>query len=145
VEWNRGSFTISDDPARLDLGVVHDYLTHSYWSAGIPLDTVRRSIAHSLAFGIYRDTRQVGFARVITDRATFAYLADVFVLEAERRQGLARWLMEVVMGHPELQDLRRWMLVTRDAHALYAKFGFERPANAENLMQIVVPGIYLRG
>lgn len=144
MEWDRDGIIISDDSARLDLALIHGYLAQSYWAEGIPLETVRASIANSLAFGIYRDSRQVGFARVITDRATFAYLADVFVVEAERGQGLARWLMQVIMGHPDLQGLRRWMLATRGAHALYAKFGFEPPANPENLMQIVVPDIYLR-
>jgi GNAT superfamily N-acetyltransferase len=145
MEWIRDGVTISDDAARLDLAVVHDYLSRSYWAEGIPLETVRRSIANSLSFGIYRGTRQVGFARVVTDRATFAYLADVFVLDAERGRGLARWLMEVIMEHTELQGLRRWLLATRDAHGLYAKFGFESPANPGNMMHIVVPGIYLRG
>jgi GNAT superfamily N-acetyltransferase len=142
TEWQRGDFTISTDPARIDLDVVHGYLSASYWAPDIPRELVARSIAHSLAFGIYRGAAQVGFARVITDRATFAYLADVFVLEGSRGHGLGRWLMEVITGHPELQGLRRWMLATRDAHGLYRQYGFEPVANPEALMQILRTSLY---
>jgi len=123
-EWERGDYIISTDPARIDLAEVHRYLSQSYWAPGIPKEVIARSVAGSLTFGVYRGAEQVGFARVITDRATFAYLADVYVLEAHRGRGLARWLMEVIRGHPELQGLRRWLLATRDAHGLYAQFGF---------------------
>jgi GNAT superfamily N-acetyltransferase len=123
-EYSRGEFTISTDAARLDLDVIHRFLTTSYWAAGIPPNVVKRSIEHSLCFGVYHQDRQVGFARVISDYATFAYLADVFIIEAYRGQGLARWLVEVITAHPDLQGLRRWMLATRDAHALYEKVGF---------------------
>jgi GNAT superfamily N-acetyltransferase len=117
-EWRSGEYVVSTDRSRLDLGVVHGYLKWSYWAEGVPLDVVRRSVENSLVFGMYRDAEQVGFARVVTDQATFAYLADVFVLEEHRGQNLGKWLVETVLSHPELQDLRRWMLATRDAREL---------------------------
>ena len=131
-----GEFEITTDPARIDVAAVHRFLTASYWAQGIPEETVRKSIEHSLCFGIYRGPRQVGFARVITDYATFAYLADVFVLEGFRGRGLGVWLMECIMAHPELEGLRRWSLVTRDAHGLYRKFGFRELAAPERWMEI---------
>lgn len=134
-EYNRDEFTISTDAARLDLNIIHQFLTTSYWAAGIPPDVVKRSIEHSLAFGVYHQDRQVGFARIITDYATFAYLADVFVIEAYRGRGLARWLVEVIVAHPDLQGLRRWMLATRDAHALYGKVGFVGIKSADRWME----------
>src|SRR5262245_12808655 len=117
-EWRRDGYVISTDPGRLDLELVHRFLTQSYWSPGIPFETVSRMIDHSLPFGLYDGARQIGFARAITDRATFAYLADVFVLEEFRGRKLGEWLVEVVVSHPELQGLRRWVLLTRDAHSL---------------------------
>src|SRR5690242_2350346 len=120
-EWRRGDYFISADKSRLDLTVIHDFLTTSYWAAGIPIETVKKSIEHSLAFGVYKEGKQVGFARVITDFATFAYIGDVFILEDYRGQGLSKWLMEVIANYPELQGLRRWVLLTRDAHRLYRK------------------------
>ena len=144
VEWSRGEYTISTDRSRIDVAAVHAFLTQTYWSPGIPESVVRRAIAGSIAFGIYHGREQVGFARVITDRATYAYLSDVYVLEAHRGRGLATWLMEVVMSHPELQGLRRFALSTRDAHALYAQFGFEVVANPERQMEIMRRDIYLR-
>jgi len=128
---------------RVDLKVVHGFLTNSYWAKGIPLETVQRSLQNSLCFGIYlqqnqgsgSDTRQVGFARVITDHATFAYLADVFVLDEFRGRGLSKWLMECIVKHPELQGLRRWCLVTRDAHGLYEQFGFKALPAPERWME----------
>jgi len=124
--WQRGDCTISTDPARLDLDLVHAWLSgESYWAQGRSRERVERSIAHSLNFGVYHGGRQVGFARVVTDRATFAWLCDVFVVESERGRGLGKWLVDVVVAHPELQGMRRWMLATRDAHALYARSGFE--------------------
>ena len=140
--WSRGAYQVSTDPARIDLDVVHGYLAQSYWAEEIPRDLVARSIEHSIPFGLYHGSRQVGFARVITDRATFAYLGDVFVLEEERGNGLGVWLMEVIMSHPDLQGLRRFMLATRDAHGLYQKFGFQAPALPERLMEILQPGLY---
>lgn len=123
-EWSRDGFTVSCDPARIDVTAVYDYLTASYWAKGITREAVERSIAHSMPFGVYAGDRQVGFARVITDRTTFAYLSDVFVLPEAQGQGLGKWLIEVITSHPELQGLRRWLLFTRDARGLYEKFGF---------------------
>ena len=123
-EWRRGAYLVTTDKARLDLEVVHSFLKTSYWAAGIPAEVVRRSVENSLAFGLFRGDEQVGFARVVTDYATFAYLADVFVLEPHRGHGLGKWMMKVVISHPDLQGLRRWMLATRDAHELYREYGF---------------------
>lgn len=139
ADWERDGFTISTDPARLDLDVVHGFLATCYWSPGIPLATVQRAIAHSLVFGIYRGDTQVGFARVVSDHTTIAYVGDVFVLEAWRGRGLARWLMECMTAHPELQGLRRWVLLTRDAHGLYEKFGFTPIQNPERWMHRWTP------
>jgi GNAT superfamily N-acetyltransferase len=113
-EWRREAFTISTDPARLDVAAVHAYLTTSYWARGISRELVQRSIDHALPFGLYRGAEQLGFARVITDRATFAYVADVFVLDAHQGHGLGTWLMETIVSHPDLQGLRRWVLLTRE-------------------------------
>lgn len=140
----RDEFMISDDPARLDLAAIHRYLTRSYWAEGIPLETVRRSVAGSLCFGVYQGDRQVGFARVVTDRATFAYLCDVYILEEFQGRGLGTRLMREVMAHPELQGLRRFSLVTRDAHPLYEPFGFRRVADPDRHMEIARPGLYRR-
>lgn len=127
--------TVSDDPSRLDLDAVHAFLTTSYWSPGVSRETVARAAAHSLAVGLYApDGAQVGFARAVSDRATFAYLADVYVLDAHRGRGLGRWLLESVLAHPELQGLRRWMLTTQDAHGLYEQVGFVRIPFPERLM-----------
>jgi GNAT superfamily N-acetyltransferase len=141
MEWRRPGFEISTDAARVDRAAVHAFLSRSYWARGITRELVDRSIDHSLVFGIYSGDRQVGFARAITDRATFAYLADVFILEEWRGRGLGLWLVETIRAHPDLQGLRRWSLVTRDAHGLYQKAGFARPAHPERLMEIVAPKI----
>jgi len=143
--WQRGQYLVSTDPRRLDLEVVHGFLTTSYWAAGIRLELVQRSIEHSLPFGLYAGERQVGFARVITDFTTFAYVADVFILGAYRGQGLGRWLMECVVAHPHLQALRRWTLFTRDAHGLYEQVGFTRASAPERLMERTFPTIYQEG
>ncbi|HUE29589.1 MAG TPA: GNAT family N-acetyltransferase [Verrucomicrobiae bacterium] len=128
-EWTRGEYTISTDPRRLDLDLIHDFLSRrSYWAAGRSRERVARSIEHSLPFGLYDRTGQVGFARVVTDHVVIAFLADVFVLEAHRGEGLGKWLVETVMRTPELQRVRRWMLGTRDAHELYRRFGLAEPA-----------------
>ncbi len=146
VEWLRGPFSISTDPARLDRPLIHEYLSgSSYWAAGIPRETLERSIEGALCFGVYEGASQVGFARVITDRATFAYLADVFVLESHRGRGLGVWLMEAIRAHPELQGLRRWILMTRDAHGLYGKFGFRTLEDPGRCMEIVDREVYTRG
>lgn len=122
--WDRDGFTISTDPDRLDLAVIHGFLAASYWSAGIPREAVARAIAHSLPFGLYEGDDQVGFARLVTDTVSFAYLADVFVLPAYRGRGLARWLTATILAHPELATVRRWLLATRDAHGVYTAVGF---------------------
>ena len=132
--WRRDGYLISTDASMLDLEVVHGYLSRSYWAAGVPEDVVRRSIENSLCFGVYRGEEQAGFARVVTDRATFAYLADVFVLDEHRGQGIGKWLLEVILSHPDLQGLRRWMLATRDAHDLYRRYAFTELAR---------PGIFM--
>src|SRR5262249_18708937 len=113
--WRKDEFEISTDPSRINVAAVHVFLASSYWASGVPLPVVERSIRNSICFGIYRGDQQAGFARVVTDRATFAYLADVFVLESFRGRGLAKWLMECIVAHPDLQGLRRWSLATRDA------------------------------
>jgi GNAT superfamily N-acetyltransferase len=126
-QWTRGEYTISTDRARLDLEVIHGYLSTAYWASGRSRERVARSIAASLPFGLYHREAQVGFARVLTDHVVLAFLADVFVVEAHRGQGLGRWLVEVVTTLPELRSIRRWLLGTRDAHGLYRKFGFQEP------------------
>ena len=144
-ETTQGPYAISTDPDRLDRTVIHDFLRGSYWAPGIPREVVDRSIDNALCFGVYEGDAQVGFARVITDRATFAYIADVFVLESHRGRGLAVWLMESVRAHPELQGLRRWILMTRDAHGLYEKFGFRTMENTGRCMEILDREVYVRG
>lgn len=140
------AYEISTEPARIDVTAVHAYLTRSYWSPGIPIDIVRRAIANSLCFGIYeaRGGAQVGFARVVTDHATFSYLCDVYVLEEHRGHGLGKRMMREVMAHPALTGARRVMLATRDAHGLYQQTGFGEAGGAGNLMEIVRPDIYSR-
>jgi GNAT superfamily N-acetyltransferase len=141
VEERRGEYWLTSDLARMDVDMIHAYLSRVYWSEGIPREVVERSLQNSLCFGVFFGTEQVGFARVITDFATFAYVADVFVLEQHRGRGLATWLMQFVMQHPRLRGLRRWALATRDAHGLYEKVGF-RLVNPDRWMEIVVPNIY---
>lgn len=133
--WTRGAYTISTQRQRLDLQVIHTFLTTSYWAEGITQEAVERSLEHSLSFGVYDQQHQVGFARVITDYATFAYVADVFILEEHRGRGLGKWLMETVVGHPRLQGLRRWILFTRDAHGLYTRVGFTPAHTPRQLME----------
>ena len=135
-------YTISTDRSRLDVAAIHAFLTRSYWSPGVPLAVVERALANSLCFGILRGEEQVGFARVITDKATFAYLADVYVLEAHRGKGLSKRLLEVVQAHEDLQGLRRFMLVTKDAQGLYAQFGFKELAHPSRMMEKVSPDVY---
>ena len=131
---DEGSVEISTDPARLDLSQIHDFLVGSYWASGRTRDAIERSIRHSLCFGAYSGTRQVGFARAVTDRATFAYLADVFVVPAWRGRGIAKQLVRAALGHPEL-DAVNWLLRTRDAHGLYRQFGFEPIAGPERYLE----------
>jgi GNAT superfamily N-acetyltransferase len=123
--WERDEYLITTDRSRLDVALIHKFLSNeSYWAGGRSIEVVKRSIDNSLCFGVYVNTQQVGFARVVTDFATFAWLADVFVVSDHRGHGLAKWLMEVILAHPELQGFRRWVLATKDAHSLYARFGF---------------------
>jgi GNAT superfamily N-acetyltransferase len=137
-------FSISTNPAQLDVAAIHRYLAEeSYWAKNIPLETLTRALANSLNFGVYApDGQQAGFARVVTDRATFAWLCDVFVLPAYRGQGLSKWLMEVVWAHPELQGLRRQLLATLDAHSLYQQFGFRPLAAPERYLEVRRPNPY---
>jgi GNAT superfamily N-acetyltransferase len=142
AEHRRDGFTVTTDSSRFDVAAIHAYLTRSYWSPGIPFETVERAIGNSLCFGLFEGARQIGFARVVTDRATYGYLADVYVLESNRGRGLATWLMECVCTHPDLQGLRRFALATRDAHGFYRKFGFSEVADPSKHMEIFRPGIY---
>jgi GNAT superfamily N-acetyltransferase len=135
---------ISSDPARLDVAVIHRFLSESYWAKDIPLETVKRAIAGSLCFGAYLDGAQIGFARLITDRTTFAYLADVFVLPGHRGKGVSKQMMEFMVAHPETQNLRRWCLVTRDAQGLYGKYGFTPLASPPRWMERYDGEVYQR-
>ncbi|MGR5468577.1 GNAT family N-acetyltransferase [Vibrio astriarenae] len=136
-------YRISTDNNELNLNVVFDFISYSYWAKGIPRERVEKSVKHSLCFEVY-DVRgeQVGFARLITDRATFAYLSDVFILSEHRGKGLSKWLVEVIISYPDLQGLRRIVLATHDAHGLYAQYGFEPLSHTENFMQIWIPDVY---
>lgn len=141
--WEWGAFRISTDKHLLDLPRIHAFLaTDSYWATGIPLEVVRRAVEGSLTFGVYQGAEQVGFARVITDYATFGYIADVFVLEAWRGQGVGKWLMQVILAHPDLQGFRRWVLATRDAHGLYQQVGFKPLHSPTSFMEIRVTNAY---
>jgi len=143
-EFRKEEYLISTNKELLQFDVIHGFLSTSYWSPEIPMDIVKRAAENSIAFGIYKDSgEQVGYARVVSDCATFAYLADVFVLETERGKGLSKWLMECILSLPELQNLRRWSLATRDAHSLYAQFGFTPLDNSDVMMQIARPNIYI--
>jgi N-acetylglutamate synthase-like GNAT family acetyltransferase len=146
VVMEMGRFLISTDRSKLDVDVIHRFLARSYWAEGIPRETVVRSIENSLCFGVYDNARQIGFARVISDFATYAYLADVFILEPYRERGLGKELMASIMAHPDLQGLRRWSLGTRDAQGLYAQFGFKPIVNtrARTVMEIADSEIYSR-
>jgi GNAT superfamily N-acetyltransferase len=138
-------YEVSTDAARLNVAMIHAFLSRSYWAQKIPLSVVEKSIQHSLCFGVYRADQQVGFARVITDFATFGYLADVFVLPEHRGRGVAKILLQAILQHPELQGLRRLLLATHDAHALYAQFGFRLLASPGDFMSIHRPDVYAAG
>jgi GNAT superfamily N-acetyltransferase len=148
LEWRRPGFTLTTERDRVDVAAVHAFLTRTYWAEGVPLEVVRRSIEHSLNFSVWRDAEagapaaHVGFARVVTDYATFAYVGDVFVLEPWRGRGLSRWMMECMVAHPELQGFRRWALLTRDAHGLYAQHGFTPLARPDRWMERWAPDVY---
>ena len=139
---HQGDVEVSTDNTRLDVHLIHEFLSQSYWASDIPFDIVERSLRNSLNFGAYFGAQQIGFARVISDRATYAYVADVFVLEQFRGKGIGKLLMRTVVTHPELQGLRRWSLLTRDAHGLYRQVGFTEPKYPERYMEISNPDIY---
>lgn len=141
MEWFRDGFVISDDPGRVDLEVVYGFLKRAYWSRRRGRDTIRRSLAHSVCFWLFEGDTQIGMARVVTDRATFAYLCDVFIEDGYRGEGLGKWLLATVLAHPELQGLRRWCLITADAHEFYRPFGFDTLDRLENWMGIVGRGV----
>ena len=138
----REGFAITTETSFFNVEFIHEFLSKSYWAEDIPIETVQKSIDNSLCFGVFHLGRQIGFARVITDKATFAYLADVFIDETYRGQGLSKWLMEEIIAHEDLQGLRRFMLATRDAHGLYNQFGFSELTFPERWMQIHKPGMY---
>jgi GNAT superfamily N-acetyltransferase len=143
-EVRKDGLLVSTDPQRLDLEAVHGWISRSYWAAGIPRETLARAIEHSICFGLYEGGRQLGVARVITDGSTFAYVCDVYVDDARQRGGLGTWLMECVHAHPALQGLRRWVLVTRDAHGLYRRVGYREVSHPGGWMEIRRPDAYLR-
>ncbi len=144
IEWTKQEFTVTCDPDKQDLDVIHGFLTRSYWARGIPKETVARSVAGSLCFALLYKSKQIGFARVISDLATVAYLADVFVLAEYRGRGLSKWLIECVTAHPDLQGLRRWMLATSEAHGLYEKYGFTALSKPSLFMERHNPNVYAR-
>ncbi len=143
MELERGGFTISTDKERLDIGMIQGFLSErSYWARTRSLEQTQVAIENSICFGVYRGERQIGFSRVVTDRATFAYLGDVFIIEEFRGQHLGSWVMEAIISHPELQGLRRWVLATRDAHSLYTKYGFRELVHPERWMERPAPDAY---
>ena len=142
MDFIKDKFYISTEKEKMDIDLIHSFLTRSYWAEGISKEIIKRSIEGALCFGVFENDQQVGFARMITDKATFAYLADVFIIDEYRGLGLSKWLMEVIMSHPDLQGLRRLMLATRDAHELYKKFGFTQLNNVDRWMHIHYPNVY---
>ena len=151
MDFIKDGFTISTEKEKLDIDLIHSFLNRTYWAEGISKEIIRRSIEGSLCFGVFENDkqavpagRQVGFARMITDKATFAYLADVFIIEEYRGRGLSKWLMEIIMSQPDLQGLRRMILATKDAHGLYKQFGFSPLINVDRWMQILDPDVYKR-
>ena len=142
MEWKQGEFTVTDEREDLDIETIHNFLRESYWAKGIPRPIVEKAVNNSLCFGLYHNSTQIGFGRAVTDQATFAYLADVFVVPAYRGRGLGKWLVSCVLAHPELQGLRRWLLATLDAHGLYEQNGFVALRKPEWFMEINDPDIY---
>ena len=139
IETHRDQFTISTDPARLDIDIICDFFTRAYWTKGRPRERTERALANSLVFGVYEGKKQIGIARVISDYSIFAYICDVFIHEEYRAHGLGKWLIETIMSHPDLLGLRRWTLVTRDAHGLYKQYGFNPLSNPDGWMEIISP------
>lgn len=142
MEWNQNNFTITDQTDQLDFETIHSFISESYWAKGIPKSILERAMNNSLCFGLYYGRKQVGFGRAVTDRATFAYLSDVFVLPTYRGRGLGKWMIACILAHPELQGLRRWLLVTLDAHGLYEQNGFAALREPERFMEIDNPNLY---
>lgn len=143
INESRGEFLISTDVSKLDKKAIHNYLSNeSYWSKNIPYEKVEAAISNSLNFGVYSGKQQIGYARIVSDYSTVAYLGDVFIIEEYRGKGLSKWLMEAIMNHKDLQGLRRWVLLTRDAHELYKKYGWKEIANTDRWMEIHKPNIY---
>jgi len=138
-ELQNGEYTLSTDPARLDVDAIYTFLSQTYWAKHRPRAVLEKAIEHSLCFGVYHGSDQIGFARAITDRATVGYLADVYILEPYRRRGLGRWLVQSILAHPELKNLRRWVLLTRDMHELYRQCGFAAPQNPHDYMERTQP------
>lgn len=139
MQWTRENFLLVDERRALDLDFIHGFLSETYWARGISKEVVARSLDHSLCFILFHAGRPIGFARLVTDRATFAYLADVFIIVSYRGKALGRWMVQCIMAHPEVQGLRRWMLATRDAHEFYEELGFQRIRCPERFMEYV-PG-----
>ena len=139
LEVNRDQFTISTDPARLDIDAIGDFLTRAYWANTRPRERTELAIQNSLVFGVYNNNKQIGLARVVTDYSIFAYLCDVFIHEEYRAHGLGKWLIQTIMAHPDLRDVRRWLLVTSDAHGLYKQYGFTSIEDPERWMQLFKP------
>lgn len=144
IEVTNGEYVITTDKQKMDITAIHQYLSNSYWAAGIPISVLEKCIANSLCFGILHNGAQVGFARIVTDKATFAYLADVYVLEEHRGKGLSKWMMATIQSHPDLQGFRRWLLATRDAHGLYKQFGWTELTEqaSKSMMQRHFPDVY---
>ncbi len=142
MTWHQGQFTISTDKQKLDIDYIHDFISKSYWAQNVPMEIVKKSIEGSMCFAVYDGAKQIGFARVISDNATFGYLADVFIDERYRGKKLGVWLIETIMNHPHLQGFRNWFLATRDAHGLYAKFGFRQLEQPERIMRKNDPDVY---
>lgn len=143
MDWQKGEFTISTEKSRLDTDAIHKFLVEeSYWAKNRSREQTETAIENSICFGLYQGERQIGFARVVSDLATFAYIGDVYVLDEFRGRGLSKWLMETMIGHPELQGLRRWILATRDAHGLYEKYGFHELVHPERWMELPAPNAY---
>jgi GNAT superfamily N-acetyltransferase len=142
----RGPYFLSTEPSLLDVSLIHKFLSEqSYWAPGIPREVVERSLKNSLCFGLFQESQQIGFARVVTDRATFAWLGDVFVIDEFRGEGLGKWMIETLLTHPDLQGLRRCLLGTRDAHGLYTQFGFTPLADPSRFLEVHRPNLYLSG
>lgn len=142
TDKKNSNYTISTNKKKLDVDLISRFLKNSYWSKGIPVEVVKKSIENSLCFGVYQCAKQVGFARVITDYSTFAYIADVFIVGEHRKRGLSKQMMTAILNHPDLQGLKRWLLSTKDAHGLYEKFGFKKPQHPDWNMEIANLNIY---